>query len=254
MVCARCQRPIRRTAATWPDGKICNSCHYQATSLYGDCPSCGFHRMLPGRLNIGEQPVCRDCARIAQSFYCASCHEERRPYRGDVCARCCLRNDLTREFIRPGSPAGFPELIEALCAAERPESIITWKRSEKVQQLLRALGDGTIPMTHEGLDEVEPRGRHVEHLRAILQHHEVLPPRDKYVAFFEKWIDGKLASVSDPEISQPIKQFATWHHLRRVNELSLDGRPTRGPVSGARRCGSTDLSRLAFEKQRLSGA
>lgn len=74
MVCARCRRPMRRTAATWPDGKICNSCYYQATSLYGDCPSCGFHRLLPGRLDIGEQPVCRDCARITQSFYCAACN------------------------------------------------------------------------------------------------------------------------------------------------------------------------------------
>jgi hypothetical protein len=234
MDCARCQRTIRKSAATWPDGKICNSCYYAATSLYGDCASCGIHRLLPGRLDIGDQPVCRDCARIRQSFHCASCNEERRLYRRDVCARCCLRNDLTSAFAGHDSPAGFSQLIAVLCTADRAESIITWKRSEKVQQLLRSLGDGTTPLTHEGLDQFEPQGRHVEHLRAILQHHEVLPCRDKYVAYFEKWIDDKLASVSDPEISQPIKQFATWHHLRRINELSLDGQPTRGPVHASK--------------------
>lgn len=234
MECARCHREMRRTAATWPDGRICNSCYYEATSLYGDCPSCGFHRLLPGRLDIGDQAVCRDCARIRQNFYCTSCNEERRPYRGNVCARCSLRGDLERTFVHSNSPAGFSQLIDALCAADRAESIITWKRSDKVQALLRSLGDGTTPLTHDGLDQYEPSGRHVDHLRAILQHHEVLAARDKYLAYFERWIEDKLRSVSDPQISTPIRQFATWHHLKRINELALAGRPTRGPVHASK--------------------
>ncbi|MDV3129108.1 recombinase XerD [Mycobacterium sp. 21AC1] len=234
MECARCHREMRRTAATWPDGRICNSCYYEATSFYGDCPSCGFHRLLPGRLDIGDQAVCRDCARIRQNFYCTSCNEERRPYRGNVCARCTLREDLERTFVHSNSPAGFSQLIDALCAADRAESIITWKRSDKVQGLLRSLGDGTTPLTHDGLDQYEPSGRHVDHLRAILQHHEVLPPRDKYLAYFERWIEEKLCPVSDPEIATPIKQFATWHHLKRINELALAGKPTRGPVHASK--------------------
>lgn len=234
MECARCHRQIRRTAATWPDGKICNSCYYEATSLYGHCPGCGFHRLLPGRLDIGDQPVCRDCARIRQSFYCTSCEVEGRPYRGNVCARCSLRDDLERSFLDRNSPAGFSQLIDALCVADRAESIITWKRSEKVQELLRSLGNGGTPLTHGGLDQYTPAGKHVDHLRAILQHHDVLPARDKYIAYFEKWIDDKLAAVSEPEISRPIRQFATWHHLRRVNELALVGKPTRGPVHASK--------------------
>jgi hypothetical protein len=234
MECARCHREMRRTAATWPDGRICNSCYYEATSLYGDCPSCGFHRLLPGRLDIGEQPVCRDCARIRQNFYCTSCNEERRPYRGSICARCSLREDLERAFVCSNSPAGFSQLIDALCAADRAESILTWKRSDKVQALLRSLGDGTTPLTHDGLDKYEPWGRHVDHLRAILQHHEVLPARDKYLAYFERWFEEKLRPVSDPEIATPIKQFATWHHLKRINDLALSGAPTRGPVHASK--------------------
>ncbi len=234
MECARCDREIRRTAATWPDGRICNSCYYEATSRYGDCPCCGFHRLLPGRLDIGGQPVCRDCARIPQSFYCTSCNEERRPYRRNVCARCCLREDLEKAFLQPDSPAGFSRLIDALCAADRAESIITWKRSDKVEGLLRSLADGTTSLTHDGLDQYEPWGRYVNHLRAILQHHEILPPRDKYLKSFEWWIDNKLRSVLDPEIAKPIRQFATWHHLKRINDLALAGRPTRGPVHASK--------------------
>ncbi len=234
MECARCHREMRRTAATWPDGRICNSCYYEATSLYGDCPSCGFHRLLPGRLDIGEQPVCRDCARIRQNFYCTSCNEERRPYRGNVCARCSLREDLERAFLHPDSPASFTRLIDALCAADRAESIVTWKRSDKVQGLLRSLGEGTTPLTHDGLDQYEPAGRHVDHLRAILQHHDVIPARDKYLAYFERWIEDKLQPVSDPEIAKPIRQFATWHHLRRINDLALSGVSTRGPVHASK--------------------
>ena len=234
MECARCHREMRRTAATWPDGRICNSCYYEATSLYGDCPSCGFHRLLPGRLDVGEQPVCRDCARIRQNFYCSSCNEERRPYRGNVCSRCSVREDLERTFAHSNSPAGFSQLIDALCAADRAESIITWKRSDKVQALLRSLGDGTTPLTHDGLDQYEPAGRHVDHLRAILQHHDVIPARDKYLAYFERWIEDKLHPVSDPEIATPIRQFATWHHLRRINDLALSGVSTRGPVHASK--------------------
>jgi hypothetical protein len=48
------------------------------------------------------------------------------------------------------------------------------------------------PLPHDGLDQFVPAGRHVGHLRAILQHHEVLPARDKYVAYFERWIEDKL--------------------------------------------------------------
>ena len=234
MECARCQRAMRRTAVIWPDGRICNSCYYEATSLYGDCPSCGVHRLLPGRLDIGEHPVCRDCARIRQNFYCTTCNEERRPYRGNACARCSLRDDLETAFLHQDSPAGFSKLIDALCGAERAESIITWKRSAKVQALVRSLGDGTTPLSHDGLDRYEPAGRHVNHLRAILQHHEVLPDRDKYLAYFERWIEDKLRAVSEPEIAMPIRQFATWHHLRRINDLALAGTQTRGPVHAAK--------------------
>lgn len=45
---------------------------------------------------------------------------------------------------------------------------------------------------------------------------------------------NKLRPVSDPQIATPIRQFATWHHLKRINELALAGKPTRGPVHASK--------------------
>ncbi len=189
--CVRCQRHMRKAAVTWPDGKVCNSCFYKATSLFGSCPSCGMERMLPGRLDIGDQPVCRDCARIRQDYHCRSCGQEARPYRRGICARCTLRADLEHDLIRDDTPSEVAALIDALCSADRPESVLTWKRSAKVQPLLSAVASGATAPTHEGLDAYEPTGRHVEHLRSILIHHKALPPRDKYIAYFTRWLEDK---------------------------------------------------------------
>lgn len=73
------------------------------------------HRLLPGRLDIGEQPGRRDCARIRQNFYCESAWT------------------------------------------------ITCSR------------DGTSTMSG---------------------HHDVLPTRDKCLAYFERWIKDKLRPAS----------------------------------------------------------
>lgn len=228
--CARCHRCMRKAAATWPDGKICNSCHYTATSRRGRCPRCGAERLLPGHVDDEDTPVCRDCAGIAQSFLCRTCNTEQRPYRRGTCARCALRHDLERDYLRGDAPDGFRTLVDALCRADRPESILTWKRSDKVQALLTALATESIPLTHDGLDGVEPHGVHVDHLRAILVHAGVLSPRDTRIARFGEWIDNRLACLSNPQITRPVRQFATWHHLKRIGDMVAAGKPIRGAV------------------------
>jgi len=130
----------------------------------------------------------------------------------------------------PNNPA-LVGLVDALCASDRPESIIVWKRSTKVQDLLRGLGDGTISVSHEGLDSVPCK--QTEHLRALLQHHELLPQRDVYLPRFEQWIEAKLEGLPD-EVRQPVQHFATWHHLRRIREKAAAGANTRGPVHSAK--------------------
>jgi hypothetical protein len=96
---------------------------------------------------------------------------------------------------------------------------------------LRALGDGTVPVSHDGLDTLP--GKSTEHLRGVLQHHGLLPQRDQYLPRFEQWIDAKLEGLPG-EVAQPVRHFATWHHLRRIRAKAASGASTRGPVHSAK--------------------
>lgn len=234
--CARCRRDAPRVQATWPEGRICFTCHFTATHTHGRCPRCGQHRLLPGPPEEPDGATCGSCAGIEQDFRCARCGIEAGRHRGDDCARCALRDDLNALLITPAADTAgnvaLRQLVDVLCAAERPESVLVWKRSPKVQHLLRGLGTGTIPLTHDGLDGCGA-GHAVAHLRALLQHHDLLPHRDANLARFDAWITGKLDGLP-PEVAQPVEQFAAWHHLRRIRAKAAAGGPTQGPVHAAK--------------------
>ncbi|KRF18373.1 recombinase XerD [Nocardioides sp. Soil796] len=197
----------------------------------GTCPECLQDRLLPGPPNADGHPICSTCAVIPYDFHCERCDVEAGHHRGRLCARCSLRDDL--HGLLGGTPhnPALVGLVDALCASDRPESIIVWKRSTKVQELLRGLGDGAISVSHEGLDSVPCK--QTEHLRALLQHHELLPQRDVYLPRFEQWIEAKLEGLPD-DVRQPVQQFATWHHLRRIRAKAVAGASTRGPVHSAK--------------------
>ena len=229
--CARCGRNIPRLAARWPEGRLCFTCYFDAIHTRGTCPECLQDRLLPGPPNADGHPVCSTCAVIPYDFHCERCDIEAGHHRGRLCARCALRDDLYGLLGgEPNDPA-LIGLVDALCASDRPESIIVWKRSAKVQDLIRALGDGTIPVSHEGLDAIP--GKPTEHLRALLQHHGLLPQLDPYLPRFERWIDAKLDGLPN-EVRQPVQHFATWHHLRRIRAKSAAGGSTRGPIHSAK--------------------
>ena len=229
--CARCERSIPRLAAHWPEGRLCFACWFNAIHTRGTCPECLQDRLLPGRPNADGLPACGTCAGIPVDFHCERCGSESGHHRGKLCARCALRDDLNDLVGGVPTEPALIGLIDALCASGRPESIIVWKRSPKVQALLRGLGNGTIPLTHDGLDG-HP-GKPAEHLRALLQHHGYLPPRDPHLARFEHWITAKLQGLPD-EVRQPVLHFATWHHLRRIRAKSAAGAATHGPVHSAK--------------------
>ncbi|WP_179272949.1 MULTISPECIES: recombinase XerD [unclassified Rhodococcus (in: high G+C Gram-positive bacteria)] len=230
--CDRCGRGAGKPRVHWPEGSICGTCFHAAMRTYGFCGGCGFERMLPGL--IDEKTVCVDCAGITTDFHCTSCGIEAEHYRRGICARCALRNDLTPMLLdNPADPAAMQTLVTIFCAVDRPESIHTWKRSASVQDLLRRLASGEIPMTHEGLDAVGD-DRRTAHLRSVLEHHQLLPPRDRYLALFEEWIATKIAAVGQPAVRSPAEQFATWHHLKRVRTIAAEGKSTRGPVHASK--------------------
>ncbi|MHA7288012.1 site-specific integrase [Arthrobacter sp. MDT3-44] len=195
--------------------------------------------MLPGRSpNHGNEPVCVECAGITQDYHCTGCGTETEHYRRGICARCSLRDDLTVllgvDWSDPNpetTTAG--KLLTALCAAQRPESILTWLRRAGVRDLLRRLATGEIPCTHEALDK-EPNIKRAEHLRSLLVHHNLLPARDHYLSLFERWLTDTLEAIDDPDVRRPVESFARWHHLHRIRNLSANQKPTRGPVHNAR--------------------
>jgi len=166
----------------WPGDQLCHSCFYAAMRTHGICPSCGHDGVLPGRLNRTDpRPVCLTCAGITGNFTCKTCRQEGEIYRRGECARCALRDDLCTILLHhPADPAAMQTLIEVLCAVDRPESILTWKRNVQVLELLGGITSGAIPLTHDGLTAAGP-GRHVDHLRSLLQHHGLLPERDEHL-------------------------------------------------------------------------
>lgn len=220
ITCARCGRSAGKHRASWPEGKICGTCFTQATRTNGSCPGCSQTRLLPGAPGAPGGPSCSDCAGIGIDFRCQHCNVEGEFYRSRTCARCALRQDLTTLLHPDPGRAEVVMLLNALCAAARPESIHTWKRSPRVQTLLSALGGGSVPLTHTGLDNAaEHVGiRTVDHLRAILISCGALPPADRYLARFEQWITTKLAELPE-QTAQPVRQFATRHHLHRIRNL-----------------------------------
>jgi hypothetical protein len=68
----------------------------------------------------------------------------------------------------------------------------------------------------------------------MLQHHDLLPPRDEHLAQFEPWLATKLDTIDSPAVRGPVEQFATWHHLRRLRSESKPGQGTDGPKRAAK--------------------
>ena len=160
-------------------------------------------------------------------------HHKVRPCRDDWVEifRVADRIDVTRGLLR--SREAIVPIVEAWCRVDRPASILTWKRSPRVQELLRGLASGTIPLTHAGLDEAG-LDKGVNHLRSMLEHAGVLAARDERLARFERWLSVKLAVVTEPAVRGPVEQFATWHHLRRLRQASVPGQGSAPAVRYAK--------------------
>ena len=220
---------------TWPGEQLCYSCFYAAMHTRGVCPQCGHDGILAGLATDAiRRPICLSCARIPGDFTCRGCGNEGDFYRRGTCARCSLRQDLTALMIDGAQHRdAMAPIVEALCRVDRPASILTWKRSPRVQELLTGLANGEIPLTHVGLDEAGS-DKAVNHLRSMLEHAGVLAARDEPLARFERWLSVKLEVVTEPAVRGPVEQFATWHHLRRLRQTSVPGQDSAAAVRYAK--------------------
>lgn len=241
-ICARCGRQAAK-AANWSDGPICRTCFDKATRTYGPCPGCRAERLLPGRDSTGT-PLCRDCAGITRDFFCNRCRFEGRLLGGRLCERCTLTDRLT-VLLDDGTGRIHPPLaplFDQLRTIQRPVLGLGWIQSPQPRALLKDLATGRLALTHEAFQE-QPNWRTAAYLRDLLMQCGVLPLKDRQLLLFERWLQAHLAAVADPAHARLLRNFATWHQLRK-----LRAKAGKGPMgdSTAREAHEQQIQALAF--------
>ena len=104
------------------------------------------------------------------------------------------------------------------------------------QGILRAIGTGRVPLTHEGLNTLTPR-RSVIYIRDLMVAVGILPPVDRFLFLFEQWWPTWLATIEDPEHRKVLRHFITWHVLRTMRAtIASRGELGHGPPSGPAGC------------------
>lgn len=242
-LCSRCNLMVAKIRVRWPDGPVCGACFTEATHTRGRCPRCLETRMLPGR-SLDHQPICRVCAGITTDLTCARCNREIERFRGGLCIRCALQDDLTA-VLKPGDNLSLHRLISLLTEAGRPESIYTYIRpGSRARELLNSVGDRTLPLTHEAFDAL-PRSTAAEHLRYLLMHHRIMPGRgNEKLVRFEQWLASKISDLPGDGTAQTIERFATWHHLKRIRGRATDPTVNLETVTHAAKQEITEAAKL----------
>lgn len=232
--CTRCQQHYQ-PAAYWPEGPVCMYCYNAARRREGTCADCGHVGMIPG-LNAAGEATCLRCSGVPLQLTCDKCGAEAWLASKATCWRCLLREIVTDLLTGPdGTIApGLQLLADAICTMPRANSGVTWIRANpKVKDLLRSLGDGSLPLTHDALDQL-PQSRTIEYLRGLLVTNGALPPRDRRLATFERWLSDKLDHLDDADQRQVLERFGRWHHLRRLRRHAEAGPVPTGPVLTAK--------------------
>jgi hypothetical protein len=130
-------------------------------------------------------------------------------------------------------PTHLRPVHDALAASE-PAALLQWisKRST-APALLAELSRRNQPLTHRHLDDRRP-DRAMTYLRKILVTAGALPPRDEHLAITELWAADTIAQITDPKDRQTIREFATWHALRRLRQASGRYTVSAGQAMGCR--------------------
>jgi hypothetical protein len=91
-----------------------------------------------------------------------------------------------------------------------------WIRSNpRVPALLRSLADGETPLEHAALDDL-PASQTVEYIRELLVNSNILPPRDRHLATFRRWLQTKKDTIASAEHRALIERFTRWDVERKL--------------------------------------
>jgi hypothetical protein len=245
--CSICAE-TRVYAARWPVGYVCNPCYGAARRSARACAACGQIRVLVGHPDAPTEcpltpSLCGHCCGSRRySYQCARCGGSEELYKGGVCVRCALDDQLIEAFGRAakGSPVGT--LQAALHASRRPRSAMRWLTNEHGgARVLRELLSEGITISHEALDSFDER--EVWSLRRTLVDLEVLPERHDPIARLDVVME-KVTAEMPPNIRPLV--HATHHGGTSGALDSATSRPASSPThsSATRRSGSStsDLS------------
>lgn len=151
-----------------------------------------------------------------------------------LCQRCAFRQQLLTLLAHPGGDI-HPHLepIFHALVANKPKSALAWLERSPAAALLNELSQLDQPLTHQMLDRHAPH-KAIDYLRNVLVAGKVLPPRDEYLAMFDRWTATAVAQVIDPAERRIVRSFASWHQLRRLRERSQRNKITAAQGGRAR--------------------
>lgn len=217
--CSECglDRPVyRRTQAGKP---LCRECAKQDV-----CAGC--QRIMPIRATTESGSLCQTCYKrdAASRSTCTRCGTTGHLHRLGLCAECAWPKVLTK-LLSPPSGTMHPDVEPVFSALSGIDARtgLNWVARSPTQKVLSRLADATGPVSHELLDQLVPAGT-AEHLRTILVDRAVLPARDELLIGLEQAVNERVARVENPAERKVLRNFATWHHLRRLRAIA-DRRP-----------------------------
>ena len=219
-----------------PHGVLCVRCRHRLHYHPAACPGCAQVRPL-GYRDAAGAAVCAGCAGQPSVFACAECGREDHPYRGRRCARCLLRERLTRLLNDPATQTRHHQLrplFDTLIAGDRPQTTIYWLRRPpgRGPELLGRMARGEVAISHDTFDAL-PTDRAHTYLRDLLAAVGVLPPYQPGITRMQRWLDDKLVELPEDHATI-IGPFARWQVLRHLHQQTRHRTITLGMTNTGR--------------------
>jgi len=111
-------------------------------------------------------------------------------------------------------PPWLNPLLTMITNSPRPDSTMRWLQRSTSTDLLHEIARLPRPVTHADLD-ARPATLALDHLRAVLVHCGVLPPRQEALGRLEAWLEHQLECLP-PGHAAVIGPYARWSVLRRA--------------------------------------
>ena len=229
--CTSCGR-VTKVASTILGGPHCQRCYNKILRHAQPCPQCGEAKILAFLGSHGEH-ICAACAGQPARFACRRCGSEEHHY-GRLCGRCML-SDRALDILSKDKGEIGPELSllrSYLKSSDKPVQVIKWLYRGPHSDLLRAIGRGDLPLSHETL-AAAPQDKGLIYLRDLLDESGALPRPRPELLRLEEWVT-RFVEQLPANHAQTIGRYATWSVLRKARRGAISSDLSRGSVAHAK--------------------